>query len=70
MRPFTIHTGIAAPLLQANLDTDQIIPARFLHRARDEGYGDQLFHDLRRHDDGEPRLGFILNQHPLIRPRS
>jgi 3-isopropylmalate/(R)-2-methylmalate dehydratase small subunit len=47
MTPFTILTAIAAPLEQENLDTDQIIPARFLHRPRAEDHGAFLFKDLR-----------------------
>ena len=47
MTPFTILTAMAAPLEQENLDTDQIIPARFLHRPRAENHGDFLFKDLR-----------------------
>jgi 3-isopropylmalate/(R)-2-methylmalate dehydratase small subunit len=46
MTPFTILTAIAAPLEQENLDTDQIIPARFLHRPRAEDHGAFLFKDL------------------------
>lgn len=47
MTPFTILTARAAPLEQENLDTDQIIPARFLHRPRAEDHGAFLFKDLR-----------------------
>jgi 3-isopropylmalate/(R)-2-methylmalate dehydratase small subunit len=55
MEPFkTLETpAIALPL--ANIDTDQIIPARFLNRPRSEGYGSCLLHDLRRDERGAPR---------------
>ena len=64
MRPFRDHRGILVPLPAANVDTDQIIPARFIHRPRKAGYGDQLFHDLRYGASGEERGAFILNQAP------
>lgn len=56
MTPFTILTGIAAPLRAANIDTDQIIPARFLKTTKRTGLGRALFADLR-HDPG-----FVLNR--------
>ncbi|TVP49392.1 MAG: 3-isopropylmalate dehydratase small subunit [Halomonas sp.] len=62
MQAFTTHQGIAVPLLDNNIDTDQIIPARFLHRPRNAGYADQLFCDLRFHVDGSADAHFILNQ--------
>lgn len=62
MQAFTTHHGIAVPLLKNNIDTDQIIPARFLHRPRSAGYADQLFCDLRFHIDGSKDNGNILNQ--------
>jgi 3-isopropylmalate/(R)-2-methylmalate dehydratase small subunit len=54
--PFNVLEGVAAPLDQSKVDTDQILPARFLRRPRKEGYGQFLFRD--RMDD--PR--FVLNQ--------
>ena len=54
---FQIHTGTACPMDQANVDTDQIIPARFMSTPREAGYAPFLFHDLR--DDG-----FALVRHP------
>ncbi len=45
-----------------NIDTDQIIPARFLKTISKEGLGDQLFYDWRYEADGSPKPGFILNQ--------
>ena len=46
MEPFSCLEAVAAPLPITNVDTDQIIPARYLARARSEGFGDVLFHDL------------------------
>jgi 3-isopropylmalate/(R)-2-methylmalate dehydratase small subunit len=53
MTPFTHLDSIACPLPLANVDTDQILPARFLKRPRSEGYGGFLFHDLRFGADGK-----------------
>ena len=61
MRKFETVEAVAAPMDMANVDTDQIIPARFLWRARAEGYGGLLFNDLRSEADGSPRPGFVLN---------
>jgi len=61
MQPFTHHTGIACPLSLSGIDTDQLIPARFMKRSRAEGYGDYLLHDLRFDESGQPRDGFPLN---------
>ena len=54
MTPFTTLTGSAAVLDRANVDTDQIIPARFLRKPRGAGYGDYLFADLRRAEPAFP----------------
>ncbi len=62
MEAFRRLDAIAVPLAQANVDTDQIIPARFLRKPRDERYGSYLFHDLRFDEDGTPQPGFVLNQ--------
>ena len=62
MTPFTKHEGILVPYVHANVDTDQIIPARYLHRGRAEGFADQLFHDLRFDDTGAGRPGFVLHK--------
>ncbi|HET6182279.1 MAG TPA: 3-isopropylmalate dehydratase small subunit [Acetobacteraceae bacterium] len=56
MEPFTKVDAKAIALDMVNLDTDQIIPARFLWRPRKEGYGHLLFHDIR------DRLGFPLGK--------
>jgi len=61
MRPFTSLTARACPLPYANVDTDQLIPARFMRRPRSQGYGPFLLHDLRRGPDGELDPQFPLN---------
>lgn len=61
MKPFEAFTGPASPLPFENIDTDQLIPARFMSRSRAEGYGDHLFYDLRRKPTGELDPGFPLN---------
>ncbi len=52
----------AVPIAIPNIDTDQIIPARFLRKPRELGYGGFLFHDLRFADDGSPKPEFGLNR--------
>lgn len=47
MSGWTRHTGLAVALARANVDTDQLIPARFMSTPRDQGYGQFLLHDLR-----------------------
>ena len=65
MEPFTQHTGIAAPLDRADVDTDQIIPKQFLKRVERTGYGEFLFWDWRTSPDGAPRTDFVLNREPF-----
>jgi 3-isopropylmalate/(R)-2-methylmalate dehydratase small subunit len=62
MEPFKTLTAVAVPYEAANVDTDQIIPARFLKVPRSEGYGRYLFHDLRFREDGTEVPDFVLNQ--------
>ncbi|MBU1293447.1 MAG: 3-isopropylmalate dehydratase small subunit [Gammaproteobacteria bacterium] len=71
MRPFTKHTGLAAPLDLANVDTDMIIPKQFLKSIKRTGFGKNLFDELRYEDEGQPdqecdgrpiRKDFVLNQ--------
>jgi len=62
MQPFTTLSATAVPLDRANVDTDQIAPARFLRRPRDDGYADVLFHDLRFSAPGVEQADFVLNQ--------
>ncbi len=64
MNPFTKLTAVAVPLDMANIDTDKIVPARFLRKARGADYGKYLFHDIRYRADGSDDPGFILNQTP------
>ncbi len=56
--------GMALSLPQANVDTDQLIPARFMSVPRSEGYGAYLLHDMRRDADGTLRPDFPLNRFP------
>ena len=58
------HDGLAAALPLANVDTDQLIPARFMSVPRSEGYADYLLHDVRRDDTGALRSDFNLNNTP------
>jgi len=60
-------TGIAAPMLRINIDTDQIIPTLFLGGTDATGYGEHLFHHSRYLPDGKPNPDFILNQAPYDR---
>jgi 3-isopropylmalate/(R)-2-methylmalate dehydratase small subunit len=62
MQPFRVHTGKVAPLLRANVDTDQIIPKQFLKRIEKTGFGEFLFYDWRRKSDGTMDPEFSLNQ--------
>lgn len=61
MIPFTRITATACPMPFSSIDTDQLIPARFMKRSRAEGYGDFLLHDLRFGEDGTLRAEFPLN---------
>ncbi|MBS0224073.1 MAG: 3-isopropylmalate dehydratase small subunit [Proteobacteria bacterium] len=60
MEPFTKLTAIAVPIDQANVDTDQIIPARYLGRSREQQV-EGFFHDMRLDLNGRPREGVTLN---------
>jgi 3-isopropylmalate/(R)-2-methylmalate dehydratase small subunit len=62
MDAFTKLTGVAAPLPLANVDTDKIIPARFLKTIKRTGLGVHLFDTLRYDSDGKERPDFVLNQ--------
>ena len=66
MEPFRILTAIAAPLPIANVDTDKIIPARFLKTIKRTGLGAHLF-DALRFDNGAERPDFVLNREPYRR---
>lgn len=58
---FTVLRSTAVPLPLENVDTDQIIPARFLKATKREGFGDNLFRDWRYNNDGSPKADFVLN---------
>ena len=61
MQPFTAHTGIAAPLLKDDINTDQIAPV--MHsRSLKEDYKTMLFHRARHRDDGSDDPDFVLNK--------
>ena len=62
MTPFTTLTATAAPLRMANVDTDKIIPARFLKTIKRSGLGVHLFDSLRYNADGSEKPDFVLNQ--------
>lgn len=61
MNKFTTHTGLVAPLYQANIDTDQIIPKQFLKSIKRTGFGANLFNDWRFLADGTLNPDFVLN---------
>lgn len=58
---FNIVTSSAVPLPIENVDTDQIIPARFLKATERKGFGDNLFRDWRYHSNNTPKEHFVLN---------
>jgi 3-isopropylmalate/(R)-2-methylmalate dehydratase small subunit len=58
---FTVLTSTAVPLPIENVDTDQIIPARFLKATERKGFGDNLFRDWRYNNDESPKKDFVLN---------
>lgn len=64
MEAFRTHSGIAAPLSRANIDTDAIIPKQFLKRIERSGFGQFLFYEWRFTPDGTPISDFVLNNHP------
>lgn len=61
LEKFTTLIATAVPLPIENVDTDQIIPARFLKATTREGFGKQLFYDWRYDDAGEPKADFVMN---------
>jgi 3-isopropylmalate/(R)-2-methylmalate dehydratase small subunit len=61
LEPFKTLRAAALPFAGNNVDTDQILPARFLSRPRAGGFAQYLFHDLRFNDDGSEKPGFVLN---------
>ena len=65
MQAFTRLTGVAVPIDLPNIDTDRVIPARFLRKPQGSaGYDRYLFHDVRFDADGSEKAEFVLNQAP------
>ena len=62
MEPITVIRSLTVVMPSSNIDTDQIIPARFLTTTTREGLGAALFADLRRDADGRPKPDFVLNR--------
>ena len=62
MSTFNTFTTTAYPWPEENVDTDQIIPARFLKATSRAGFGENLFRDWRYHKDGSVNTDFVLNQ--------
>jgi 3-isopropylmalate/(R)-2-methylmalate dehydratase small subunit len=62
MKPFTKHTGRVVTMDRANVDTDQIVPKQFLKRIERTGFGEFLFWDWARNEDGSPNPEFELNR--------
>ena len=64
MKAFTVLTSTFVPLPVENIDTDQIIPARFLKATTKDGFGRNLFRDWRyiNNDESKPKPDFVLNQ--------
>jgi 3-isopropylmalate/(R)-2-methylmalate dehydratase small subunit len=61
MEPFSVHTGLVAPLDRMDVDTDQMIPKQFLKGLTREGYGKFLFYDWRYLPGNQPNPEFVLN---------
>jgi len=62
MNKFERIDAVAAPFPEFNIDTDQVIPARYLSRPRQQGVAECLFHDLRFDENGQERSEFVLNR--------
>ena len=62
MKKFETFSGVAAPMAGHNVDTDRIIPARFLKTIKRSGLGVNLFNDVRYNDDGSEVEDFVLNR--------
>lgn len=61
MKKFKTFTSTVVPLPIENIDTDQIIPARFLKATTREGFGDNLFRDWRYDSENQPKTNFVMN---------
>lgn len=64
MTPFTCLTSVAAPMPDADIDTDIIFPARFLVLTQKAGLGPYAFHDMRMDAHGQPKSDFVLHHSP------
>ena len=62
LKPFQHLQAVAVPIPQSNVDTDQIVPARYLQKPRSDDFGKYLFHDLRFRSDGSEAPDFVLNR--------
>ena len=62
MKPFRELKAVAIPIAQANFDTDQITPARYLQKPRSDDFSQYLFRDLRYRGDGSTNNDFIINR--------
>ena len=69
MQPFQHLDAVAVPIAQPNVDTDQILPARYLQKPRANDFGQFLFHDVRFRKDASEAPGFVLNREPYRRAR-
>ena len=69
MRAFARLTAVAAPIDLPNVDTDRVIPARFLRLRREAADASLLFHDVRFDAEGREREDFVLNQPPFRQAR-
>jgi 3-isopropylmalate/(R)-2-methylmalate dehydratase small subunit len=69
MEVFRRLDAAAMPIDRPNVDTDQITPARFLHKPRSDNHGNYLFHDVRQRADGTPDPAFPLNQEAFAEAR-
>jgi 3-isopropylmalate/(R)-2-methylmalate dehydratase small subunit len=67
MSEFKMVTSVAAPLAESDIDTDVVIPARFLLLLDKSGLGTHLFHERRHDPDGTKNTTFVLNRPPFDR---
>lgn len=62
MKKFEALHSVAVPILQSNVDTDQILPARYLQKPRSDNFGNYLFRDVRARPPGSNEMPFVLDQ--------
>lgn len=65
MEPFVRLDAVAVPVARPNVDTDQIVPARYLQKPRTDNFGNYLFRDARFRADGSEHPEFVLNRRPF-----